>query len=81
MAAKLIVALLTAMPMLSPYWCHPAQVEACECGACGHVQSEYRQVLSYDGSEWVPVCDECFVLFATESTAHRMLCEQEATGL
>ena len=60
-----------------PYWIDSeVHRESAECGACGAELTEYRMVLSYDGTEWVAVCDSCFELFASEEPEHRAIGEE-----
>lgn len=79
--SKVIMSVLIAGSVL-PYWADGTRV-ACDdgCGACGAVQESYAQILSYDKQNWVPVCDQCFLLFVTEDYDHRQCMELEVEGL
>lgn len=80
--AMVIIALTTAAvpePQVQPYWADSTVIEEpAECGACGSWVEGHRSILSYDGMEWVPVCDSCFELFATESLEHRQYAEEQS---
>ena len=55
-----------------PYWCDGEVHEGVEeCGCCGEEITRWRCVLNYRHTEWVPVCDECYSLVATEKPLHR----------
>lgn len=79
--ANIFAAIVAAITILgAPYWADTElHEEAAECGACGLEVTEYRQILSYDGTEWVPCCDFCWALFATESPESRAAAEQMAS--
>jgi len=78
---SLFAAIIAAIILACPYWADPEiHHESAECGACGAELSEYREILSYDGEDWVPCCDYCWVLFATESLDSRAMNEQIAHG-
>ena len=75
----IVGAIIVVILLVCPSWADPEIHEgAAECGACGAELTEYREILSYDGTEWVPCCDFCWALFATESPEHRAMNEQLA---
>jgi len=77
---NIIATIIAAVILVCPSWADPEIHEgAAECGACGAELTEYREILSYDGSEWVPCCDFCWALFATESPESRAYAEQMAS--
>ena len=77
---KAVISVLIAGSVL-PYWADGTRVVCNDgCGACGTMQEDYAQILSYDGQNWVPVCDRCFILFATEDYDHRQNMELEVAG-
>ena len=78
METVLAAIIAVALNVGTPYWVDPEVHEgAAECGSCGAQLDEYRMTLDYQCDEWVPSCELCFALFATETVEHRQMVERE----